>query len=98
IARAIAGPPWASRGPVIASGKSEACYSRHYHKLQIDLPGTTVHQHNEVGALFKMPARSEWLLRLPEIRAELEHLEVSVVIAVQISRLTAGRSGGSRCR
>ena len=26
-----------------------------------------------------MPAKSEWLLRLPEIRAELEHLQVPVV-------------------
>ena len=59
----------------------------HYHKLEIGLPGTTVHQHNEVGALFKMPAKSEWLLRLPEIRAELEHLEVSVVDRSVIERI-----------
>jgi hypothetical protein len=34
-----------------------------------------------------MPARSEWLLRLPEIRAELEHLEVSVVDRSVIERI-----------
>jgi hypothetical protein len=34
-----------------------------------------------------MPARPEWLLRLPEIRAELEHLEVSVVDRAMIERL-----------
>jgi len=34
-----------------------------------------------------MPAKSEWLLRLPEIRAELEHLEVSVVDRSVIERI-----------
>jgi len=33
-----------------------------------------------------MPAKSEWLLRLPEIRAELEHLEVPVVDRAGIER------------
>jgi hypothetical protein len=34
-----------------------------------------------------MPAKSEWLLRLPEIRAELEHLEVSVVDRSVVERI-----------
>ena len=34
-----------------------------------------------------MPARPEWLLRLPEIRAELEYLEVPVVDRSGIERL-----------
>ena len=34
-----------------------------------------------------MPAKPEWLLRLPEIRAELEHLEVSVVDRAMIERI-----------
>ena len=34
-----------------------------------------------------MPAKPEWLLRLPEIRAELEHLDVPVVDRAGIERL-----------
>jgi hypothetical protein len=34
-----------------------------------------------------MPAKPEWLLRLPEIRAELEHLGVSVVDRAMIERI-----------
>src|SRR5664279_223796 len=34
-----------------------------------------------------MPAKPEWLLRLPEIRAELEHLEVPVVDRSGIERI-----------
>src|ERR1019366_7465914 len=34
-----------------------------------------------------MPAKAEWLLRLPEIRAELEHLDVPVVDRAGIERL-----------
>jgi len=34
-----------------------------------------------------MPAKSEWLLRLPEIRAELEDLEVPVVDRAGIERI-----------
>ena len=34
-----------------------------------------------------MPAKPEWLLRLPEIRAELEHLEVPVVDRAGIERI-----------
>jgi len=34
-----------------------------------------------------MPAKPEWLLRVPEIRAELEHLEVSVVDRAVIERI-----------
>jgi hypothetical protein len=34
-----------------------------------------------------VPAKCEWLLRLPEIRAELEHLEVSVVDRSVIERI-----------
>ena len=34
-----------------------------------------------------MPAKSEWLLRLPEIRAELERLEVPVVDRSVIERI-----------
>jgi hypothetical protein len=34
-----------------------------------------------------MPSKPEWLLRLPEIRAELEHLEVSVVDRSGIERI-----------
>ena len=34
-----------------------------------------------------MPAKSEWLLRLPEIRAELERLDVSVVDRAGIERI-----------
>src|ERR1017187_4180772 len=34
-----------------------------------------------------MPAKSEWLLRLPEIRAELEHLQVPVVDRCGIERI-----------
>ncbi len=34
-----------------------------------------------------MPAKPEWLLRLPEIRAELEHLEVPVVDRSGLERI-----------
>ena len=34
-----------------------------------------------------MPTKSEWLLRLPEIRAELEDLEVPVVDRAGIERI-----------
>src|SRR5450755_412404 len=34
-----------------------------------------------------MPAKPEWLLRLPEIRAELEHLDVPVVDRAGIERI-----------
>jgi hypothetical protein len=34
-----------------------------------------------------MPAKPEWLLRLPEIRAELEHLEVPVLDRCGIERI-----------
>jgi hypothetical protein len=34
-----------------------------------------------------MPAKPEWLLRLPEIRAELEHLNVPVVDRAGIERI-----------
>src|ERR1035437_6647777 len=34
-----------------------------------------------------MPAKPEWLLRLPEIRAELEHLDVPVVDRAGIEHL-----------
>jgi hypothetical protein len=34
-----------------------------------------------------MPAKPEWLLRLPEIRAELEHLEVPVVDRSGVERI-----------
>jgi hypothetical protein len=34
-----------------------------------------------------MPAKPEWLLRLPEIRTELEHLEVPVVDRAGIERI-----------
>jgi hypothetical protein len=34
-----------------------------------------------------MPAKPEWLLRLPEIRAELEHLDVPVVDRSGIERI-----------
>jgi hypothetical protein len=34
-----------------------------------------------------MPAKPEWLLRLPEIRAELEHLDVPVVDRCGIERI-----------
>jgi hypothetical protein len=34
-----------------------------------------------------MPAKPEWLLRLPEIRAELEHLEVPIVDRAGIERI-----------
>src|SRR5450759_349636 len=34
-----------------------------------------------------MPAKPEWLLRLPEIRAELEHLSVPVVDRAGIERI-----------
>src|ERR1035441_2981807 len=34
-----------------------------------------------------MPAKPEWLLRLPEIRAELEHLGVPVVDRAGIERI-----------
>src|SRR5450759_3644990 len=34
-----------------------------------------------------MPAKPEWLLRLPEIRAELEHLGVPVVDRAGIDRI-----------
>src|SRR5664280_3926298 len=38
-----------------------------------------------------MPAKPEWLLRLPEIRAELEHLDVPVVDRAGIERLSGLR-------
>src|ERR1035437_7934984 len=41
----------------------------------------------ELGALFRMPAKPEWLLRLPDIRAELEHLDVPVVDRAGIERI-----------
>src|ERR1035441_10635322 len=34
-----------------------------------------------------MPAKPEWLLRLPEIRAELEHLDVPIVDRAGVERL-----------
>jgi hypothetical protein len=34
-----------------------------------------------------MPAKPEWLLRLPEIRAELEHIAVPIVDRVGIERI-----------
>ena len=34
-----------------------------------------------------MPAKPEWLLRLPEIRAELEHLDVPVVDRAGVERI-----------
>jgi hypothetical protein len=34
-----------------------------------------------------MPAKPEWLLRLPEIRAELEHLDVAIVDRAGIERI-----------
>src|ERR1022692_4934226 len=34
-----------------------------------------------------MPAKPEWLLRLPEIRAELEHLDVPIVDRASIERI-----------
>src|SRR5665811_2364472 len=34
-----------------------------------------------------MPAKPEWLLRLPEIRAELEHFEVPVVDRSGVERI-----------
>jgi hypothetical protein len=34
-----------------------------------------------------MPAKPEWLLRLPDIRAELEHLDVPVVDRASIERI-----------
>jgi hypothetical protein len=34
-----------------------------------------------------MPAKPEWLLRLPDIRAELEHLDVPVVDRAGIERI-----------
>ena len=34
-----------------------------------------------------MPAKPEWLLRLPEIRAELEHLDVPIVDRAGIERI-----------
>src|SRR5437879_10090368 len=63
------------------------CDNRHYHKQLFLFTGSIVHQHNGSAGPSRMPAKAEWLLRLPEILAALRVLDIPVVDRAAMQRL-----------
>ena len=68
---------------------------QHYHKPGIAFARTTVREHNRRREILSVPAKSSWLLHIPEIRAILAECRLPVVDPAVIQSVF-GLGGGRR--
>src|SRR4029077_8723306 len=76
-----------SEGNGLTVSRDSTVDKHNYHKPEIAFLCTTVRQHNRVREVDRMPAKAPWLLRIPEIAAMLEILDVPVVDRAMVERL-----------